>query len=346
MVSDLESNLTWQFNVNQFSKDTSGTTANNRLLLLKIKNSFLSFGSSPWTVVGSSNSVAAGLDAVDRWAAASNIVFNSAGNAHSWIVLKQTGLGSNFQILLDCNNTDTASLTVLMSMSAGFSGGSITAAPTAADSITVRSQSAYGAPGTGGGNVFASIVHAMQSTDGYGTTIIITRAGGPDGVGSPIGTEPSGVCGVWHFGFAKNPLPTWSNPIIGWVRGDSSTSGLTPGSGIASFGTYTLSSTIVSMHNSTAISMRATCEGFGTSLLLEALPIPNEIDGKRPFYPIGMYSLTSGLRGRTGEVQDIYFAPLEYGHLSCYEDIDGNTRKFIQFENMVFPWDGGYVLTY
>ena len=341
-MSDLESSLTWQFDINNFNRNESSPDLNNRALLFNIKQALVGFSLSPWTVQGSSNSSAAGHDAVDRWTTASNVVWAANGVAHSWIDLKQTGLGSNFQMLIDCTNA-SAALTVQISPSVGFSGGTTANRPTASDSITLILQGAWGGQDTGSGQVYSSIMHAMQSEDGYGTNVIITRGNGPTSV-TPKTGEGGVPCGFWHIGKAKNPIAEWTFPIVAVVAGATSLTGFTPGSGRGASSVYTDTSVFSSVQSSTTIALRATVEGFGSNLLLNTLPTQNEIDGIFPVYPVGLYSTTAGYRGRLGELQDIWFAPLEYLHSTAYEDGYGNPRQFMQFENLVLPWNGQYLL--
>src|SRR6266568_2376351 len=55
--------------------------------------SLLNFTTNPWTCTGSSNGTGTGaLDAVNRWAASTNLIWANSGN-HSWIVLKSAGIG-------------------------------------------------------------------------------------------------------------------------------------------------------------------------------------------------------------------------------------------------------------
>jgi hypothetical protein len=82
-----------------------------------------------WTVDGSCDSVANGIDAVDRWASAANLVWAAAGVAHSWIVLHHPTRSQRLLIDLSTGATSQHQTTQIWS-SSSFSGGSNTAAPT------------------------------------------------------------------------------------------------------------------------------------------------------------------------------------------------------------------------
>jgi hypothetical protein len=61
---------TWQFAINNVKPALpGGYTYDYRTVMLAIKKSLTSFTNNPWTVSGSSNSLTAGMDGVDRWPA-------------------------------------------------------------------------------------------------------------------------------------------------------------------------------------------------------------------------------------------------------------------------------------
>lgn len=97
------------------------------------------FTTGLWTVAGSSNGVAAGMDAVDRWHlagayTAGDFVRAAAGSAHSWMVLKSPLMnGYNFYMLVSLGVTTTALYIIHHMAKAAFTGGSITADPTSTD---------------------------------------------------------------------------------------------------------------------------------------------------------------------------------------------------------------------
>ncbi len=82
---------------------------------------------SVWSVLGSSNSTTAGLDATDRWTAYTDCVFAANGVAHSWIVLRNTALG--YDVCIDCINTTGNFSFTLTESSTPFTGGSTTTRP-------------------------------------------------------------------------------------------------------------------------------------------------------------------------------------------------------------------------
>lgn len=88
---------------------------------------------SVWICKGSSDSVSVSLAGVNHWVAHTNCVFNSAGNAHSWIWLENATLG--LQCVIDCVTLVGTSITVAFSRIANpFTGGTTTARPAVAAS--------------------------------------------------------------------------------------------------------------------------------------------------------------------------------------------------------------------
>jgi hypothetical protein len=201
---------TWKFNVNHSVGAGVSNKATNQQLLLDIKNMLIATGSlgtwtdatgagvaAPafWTVRYSSNSFNFGTpgDGIDRWQSITDVVpYNNPQEnspfAHSWIVLKSTALdpGTNFQLLIDYNSSESSAFgdaSFIVSRTAGFTGGSLNARPTATDEVFCGSRG-----GTYVGTydpIFGSIngifggigytLHALISTDGFSNRLIVSR---------------------------------------------------------------------------------------------------------------------------------------------------------------------------
>ena len=142
-----------------------------------VKDALIAFASTPWTMRYSCNSVTAGAagDGVDRITTNANLVWASAGSAHSWIVLRQTGIATNFELLLSCENAHASGTTlmIVVSPAAGFTGGTTTARPTATDEVVLNAAAVAWAASA----VTALRWHLQQSTDGQCTRIITCAAG-------------------------------------------------------------------------------------------------------------------------------------------------------------------------
>lgn len=121
-----------------------------------------------WTVPGSSNSVTAGMDGADRLSTTSNIVTTATGGAaHSWCVTKDS-LGLSILFDWSAHATDRRYAKIYMSPSAGFTGGSITARPTATDEVAVDARDDFLWASAGATNS-RWLLNVIQRDDGLET---------------------------------------------------------------------------------------------------------------------------------------------------------------------------------
>ena len=321
---------TWQYNVNQTLPAGATVTENYQKLLLALKNSLIGFATLPWTVVGSSNGVTAGLDAVDRWVTYTNLVYGNNAAAHSWIVLKQTGLASNFQLLITYNGTaGTAGATwgTYVSPAAGFTGGSVTVNPTATDILTMQ---VIGSPITNNNTTtpFQTELHVQQATNGEGTRIFACIAG------------QNCLFGV--FEKVADPTPGWTAPqVVCQMFGGLSNADR------ATYAIFNDAASLACLLNGTAAPMYVTAEGTLAAMAGEYLTVANEVDSSYPMFPMGILNTAIvGRRGRHGRLRDMW-----WGQASAPPATSGTTypldgsKQFVQFGHMVFPWNGSIPLT-
>ncbi len=171
---------TWQFVPNYAIAATGTALGTNRTILKTIKDflttdaaewvdnaNIATTAANLWTVRYSCDSVVAGSagDGVDRWDAITDLVWANAASAHSWIVLRNTAIGSTAELLISCEGSSGSGhvLTIAISPSAGFTGGTTTARPTATDEAVTLNNAAWGGVGTSDTSVK---VHVVKSTDG------------------------------------------------------------------------------------------------------------------------------------------------------------------------------------
>lgn len=326
---------TWQFDVNQIMPDLGSQLTSGRRLMRTIKNSLVGFGSNPWTVRYSSNSAVAGTagDGVDRWTADTDLVW-AAGN-HSWIVLRQTGIATNFELCIDLNFGTIYNASLIASPSAGFTGGTISARPTATDEFSVSVQNGWGL--NGGATANAGALHVMQSTDGQVTYVIFAC--------------DNKAQGFWMLARPKNPATGWTNPSICTIDM------VTPSSGV-SVESMTIprffspnSPLLRARGNSAVIQIFCTSEGFTNgsnsgSLLADStygLNAPNDFSGEYPMFPVGFASRTTGNRGRHGQIFDMWLG-LDITNIGDTYPNDAS-RQFVHFGEFIFPWNGSVPLT-
>ena len=306
----------------------SGTPLTDaRALLWAFVHSLLTFGSVPWTCLGSSDGTTAAIDGVNRWVAPSNLVWAASGTAHSWIILKQTGVGANFQVLISCSNNSFYFLNVTMSPSAGYTGGSTTLDPTATDSVPILTNQSWGCDS---GTSATYKLQVMQSTDGAVTRGLICRYGG--------NTVGGVVCGFVSFELPENPVTGWNFPCHGmWLGSTGANNVLTIGN---LYQTYSGNGRGVSN-----MTMIWTVEATNGTPITESLLAPNDLNQKWQLPSVGIWSQTAANRGRHAQLFDIWWSAMNtstgLGYWPNGAPYDGaGPYSFAQFGPLVLPWFG------
>ena len=313
---------TWQFSVNNTTGAVSGIE-NNRTWIRTVKDAMLAFASTPWTMRYSCNSVTAGAagDGVDRITANANLVWANAGTAHSWLVLRQTGIATNYELLISCEAASAggAVLLIVVSPSAAFTGGTTTARPTATDEIILSS---------GNWGVTLNLAlrwHLQQSTDGQCTRLF---------------TYVSGVLqNAIILDKPANAVTGWSNPSISYA---GLSTALTP----AVLGAITgaLNVRIGSVSGLVSMSAEGLIAGAANVSFQTNTNwgnIANEVSGEWPMLPLGAICVTSTVRGRHGTFQDLWTASGGANTGDTYPS--GASNQFAQFGALIVPWNGSAV---
>jgi hypothetical protein len=320
----------WQFNVN--SAQYGATLADTmKAVMFKIKSSLIGFSTLPWSVVGSSNSSTSGMDGTDRWSTAANLVWNTGGSAHSWIVLKQAGLNTNFSICIDLSNASTYLATVVVSPVNGFgtanggTNGSTTARPTATDEIVSLNNAnwAFGATNS------LCQVHCMQSTDGKCTRVILCTGGYHTA--------------LWMFDAVNNAVPGWTgtNAYFSAIASGTTNTGL-------EYYVYQDQSSFVYFRHSTTTgnfymgSLGYVSTSFGRQL---GGKVAHDVLKEWPFCPIYLWSETPYARGYFGNPYDLYYGSATHGvtglaSSSTSYDSAGLPFNWVQIGHFIFPWNG------
>lgn len=316
---------TWQHS--QVSVSALGSLAlQNADTMFRLKNALVSFGTLPWTVVSSSDSSTAG--ASDKWLAAANCVWANSGSNHSWIVLKQTGIASNFQICIDLNVSavNGSQIALIVSPSAGFTGGSITARPTATDEAalyTARTWS-YGTAAA------AQQFTYMQSTDGQCTRFIVWK--GAVAAACWVLDKPQGL---------PASLSGWASPFVALVQGTSG--------GDFDAATY------ANLNGGSGNNLRLRADSSGTvaSCFLAAegssatagqnQTVANEASSEWPLAPVAVTSDTNQARGRWGYLADCWLGSTTPVSGDVYPA--SGTKTLITVGDLVLPWDNSTVPT-
>lgn len=311
---------TWQHSVNNSSPAQGSAATDNRRMLRLIKDALVGFGSNPWTVQGSCNgaggagSFSQPPGGTDKWLTDADLVGNTAGSNHSWIVLRQTGIAANFELCIDLAASTANACTIVVSPAAGFTGGSATARPTATDEIVLISTTTF----TANSADVAIRWSVSQSTDGQCTRIWWAAAGA--------------VCGWMLFDKPGNPTSGWSNPSASWaMTGVPTAANLFGSNGRMRSG-------------STNGNVCMLVEGYTTNLGPNDTVfgnIANEIDSAWPMYPLGFACVTTGVRGRHGSLVDAWAGSAAVGTGDTYPNDASN--QFVQIGALILPWNGGAV---
>jgi hypothetical protein len=319
---------TWQFQVNQTVVLQSSAENQAKLNLLTIKNLMKSFGSNPWTVYFSCTASGSGTagtagDGVDRWATIADLL-SANGTKHSWIVLKQAAIGgaAGFQVCIDNTGASGISLssTIAISFGAGFTGGTISARPTATDEVVLISNAQWAS-----GALAQHQIHAMMSTDGTVTRICMWRGG-------------TNLCTYWEFGKVQNPVSGWSNTAYGQAYGATSgyanSYGNLQGQNVHCTGNggtplFAAGFTYETYNGNAGGLPQVT--GIGSSA--------NTFDGQWPVLPMGLAAAATGNAGRLGNIYDLWWRPSGINDADTFPN-NAATRQFCAMGNLIFPWVG------
>ena len=345
---------TWRFNVSQ-SISGANSSAYRQALLLALVNSLLGSGSwtdaagvassisTPWDVVTSSDSVVAG--AGNHWDSASDLVWAAEGNAHSWIVLRNPnffGVSNPLYMLINCNPASTINATLMVSFSrAGYTGGSITARPTATDEHIVRPVA--GTVGTAGwqgddNNTAASVacrLHVMMTDDGRKFKVAMTRAS---------------VCiAFWDLFDIDQDEAGWSEPYAFVIHSEDFTSG-----GETELITY------ANVYSDSTFGYYAREQGgvgdfrleffvphtpggaiVGNSIMGSAL---NGFNGRWMPLPISMRGIAPAAVAPLVVVPDMWWARAAEGTGSPMRDPLLNENRYMQFGCYITPWNNSVIV--
>jgi hypothetical protein len=317
---------TWQISTNNAVPSLQDTDFGRASLCL-IKNRLIGFGSSAWTVSGSSNRITSNMAGTDLWLADADLYWAYVGNAHSWIVLRQAGIAPKFEVLFELASGGGmyTPLVIYVSPSAGFglvnggTDGTHIVRPTASDEVSLGIKS-WGSAGNG--VTKSSLWHVTQSTDGQCTRV--------------FATYNNYVLAFWIIDKAKLPVAHWTYP---WVVGVVGTENLTGSYG--DYAQWTDASNIGTKIDSTITGIRMTTEGPGNGPLGKTMTYTDDNTGEAPLTPVGLLATTAPVRGRKGMLFDMWCGINGSSYNTgptMYPD-DGS-RLFTQVNSLVMPWAG------
>ncbi len=270
------------------------------------------------TVRYSCDSVTAGTagDGVNRLISASNIVWANNGSAHSWIVIRFNAIAANFELLITFEGTSANGtlITIYVSQSAGFTGGTTTARPTATDETPMVLAGSFGY-----GQDVTRKLHFSMASDGKQVRMFEFAAGA--------------IRSCMIFGIPKNPRSGWTNPSIAYCG---------QGSACLDVGTlcHTATPEIRGRRAGVAImTIYASVVGWGTGTFASnaRLPAVDDWDAEMPCDAIGLATETVGCKSRKlGEIYDLWWgSPLNADGTNAPDT--GTLRQVVQIGDVVTP---------
>jgi hypothetical protein len=296
---------------------------------------------SAWEVVSSSDSVTA--SAAVHWDTSTDLVWAAEGVAHSWIVLRHPdyfGVGNPLFMLLNCNPAGTQNSTLMVGFSrAGYSGGSITARPTAADEHIARpvAGTVSTAGWQGDDNSATSLtmrVHFLMTDDGRKFQFYFTRAS---------------VCiAAWIlFDLDDDANGEWDEPYIFHVASEDFGAGAE--AEVLDYNHFVTDTNRLwvgrdesgGLGDFTAEAMMPHAQSLtsGNSFVGTA---QNPFDGSWMPFPIPLRGVS--VNGVITVVPDMWWARLAAGTGDPKEDPDTADDDFMQFGVLVCPWNRSTIL--
>lgn len=302
--------IMWILKQNMIGEDTAGAS--------------LAY-TNPWIVESSSDGagVFGNNDLVDHWADNGDLVWANTGTNHSWIVLKNAVTG--VQVCIDLDFSLSRFIHLSWSESAGYgvanggTDGTATDRPTATDQRTLINTTTWC---SGSSTQTHAVVHTWQSTDGECTRACVLMFSQP--------------VLFWAFDKAKNAVTGFSgNYSI--VRASTNTT-----SSCVTFALLAGTSNAFGRDGATNFDIYLATEMFGVNsepYIGSEIP-KDDVDGYVDFTSITLVG-ESPRRGEHGECSDMWYGNnfRGSGH-SWPADL---TRQFVQFGDLVLPWDGSAI---
>lgn len=319
---------TWQYNVNTLCGGLGTSLACSQDALFKIKQALIGFGTLPWTVWGSCDGTGgAGSfgnnDSVDRWIDYGDIIWSTSTSPRSWIVLKQSGLGTNTSICLyPWTSGQSWIIDIVLFPTGCLSNGTANSRPTATNEVSLLNPSGTGNWGVLNG-IWSGRIHAMQSTDGKVTRIIICR-----------GNYTTGFTTIESV---KDPVSPWTVPVIGASHGVDTSPATVSVSTYTNF--YHLSTHCFGRLESVNAGFYMSSEGFNAGAIGEYSSVVDDDTAEWPICPVILSSATPGARGfAKGILTDIWWGSTTPANGDCYPN-DGS-KQLAQFGTLIVPWNG------
>ena len=307
----------------------------NKRALYLLKEAFVTAGwvvtqSSDGTNVGSSGNLPA-----DRWTDYSKLIWAINPTAHSWVVLKNTAIGTNFSVCLDCNfGSGSTQIITVTATYGGYQAGTIQNRPVVNTGCVEHTFSSITSNTSGVSNNHGYAV--IYSSDGTCIRVFSSYDG-------------TGVNYTTYSGFAmlfeklKNPTSLLSYNYVAIVS-SSASSLLAYGFSYSNLCTAT-TTTVRTERNNIGIYSSIATLGIGTDGALG-----NSTSGKYSSDYDGYFMLTecyavsnsTAYPGVLGQFYDMYFAPANIPE-GIYFPTATYVRGLVKFGQGVFGCSGNAI---
>jgi hypothetical protein len=334
---------TWQLTPNLEVNGGSGSQAQSAELFLAIHNALIGFSTLPLVVLGSSDAVTAGLDAVNRIDAVDKIVASGSG-AFSWVVYQQPGSGAEICVAWDVDSIDKA--TVAVAIGSSFTGGSTTARPTATTEFLALDHTYWRQPE----DAYKYVVHVQHTTDGKNTRVVA------ESIASVSGRNQRAF--TWEFSVPAQAIPEWTDPYVAHIAqgygGDGETfwSFISPD---ASYKNYfygrapdgTTVQFTLDVPGSNLLNHPDAVVGREIFMTDPVITLPYSVNDHIPLSSCALRCLTSGYKGEWGSVADLWGAPStgvsDLLTIDKYlkPDMEEPDRVLLNMGGMAIPWELG-----
>jgi len=301
-----------------------GATYDRRNLLYEIKDALVSMASSPWTVEGSSDSVTAGMDAVDRWTdPLTDLVWEDSG-PKSWIVLERA---DGVQLCIVCQapsfSQNGSNIEIWLSTGDDFTGGTTIDRPTSPSEVDLAAAASGGWSGSAGASARTYRLHVIQSTDGGSTFVRVCYNGYT----------------LMHLDIiAFDDAPSgWKTPVMSLYSSAKSDS-----HSLTTVVLYGSTPPIHTYHPDVAggsgqIQSYPGIGSQGTTRLESDITVANSVSGAVEMLPLSIGTFGQGpVIGRMGTWLDVW-APTVGATGDSYPAAQPDWARF---DNLVIPWDG------
>lgn len=318
---------TWTFSVNQriapvASTGTFPNAGTLRRVMWSVKEALKGWG---WAVKGSIGGGSGAMDNVDRWIAATDLVWGRPGTdpVASWIVLERidaAGVGLDLELLIWLRSAvagGRATEVAAYLSYAGFTGGTAATRPTAVDELQVIGTGDAAAPWTAleaaSDRNPTCWLHATRTTDNEVQRVVVTADGAP----------------LLYFAAerAADPVAGWTHPFAClWLR-EPTYAALHAAAGARAYDAGAPAAWMA---------LHLTAPVAGGAAIGVAMPLSNSIDGAPFLSSIGLVC-SVGKSGRHGGLYDAWFAP--QGALTG-DNYPADAPRFAVVGDLVVPWDG------